>query len=71
MSIAPKVVFERENQLLLWVIIQLSGVLEDEERVCPRNRRGRPEEALNHLMFAGFFFPNQLATVMNAEVRDL
>ena len=23
------------------------------------------------LVFAGFFFPNQLATVMNAEVRDL
>ena len=56
LSMAPKDVFERENQLLLWVynaIIQLSGILEDAQRVCPRNRQGCPEEVLSRLVFAG------------------
>ena len=40
LSMTPKIVFERENQLLLWMynaIIQLSGMLEDDAKVCPRN----------------------------------
>ena len=69
-----RVVRERENQLLAWIyntMIHFSGVIEDAARVCPKNRQGRIEEDLNNPLFGGFLFPHNLATIMNAEIRDL
>ena len=70
----PEIIRRRENQLLSWIYnsqIHISGVVEDASRVCTRGRGGRFEEDPNRLIFAGFFFPHNLATLMNAEVRDL
>ena len=69
-----KIIRERENLLLSWIYnsqIHISGVIEDASRVCARGRGGKYEEDPNNLTFAGFFFPHNLATVMNAEIRDL